>query len=203
MAGPQYTDAALSQPNYSQPGPSYPYPPVSAESQDAVPYPSQNRWRIIAAIALVIAVLAATTTAVVYAVTAGSDSSASSGGITEAAAKTAIQNYLDAMLKGDTETVARNMACGLYDEIKDQRSDRAVARLGSETFRKQFSKADVTSIDKMVFLSPNQAQVLFSTQVTVAPRGTKNKDQQAVAQLLLQDNDVLVCSYLPKGNGQY
>jgi hypothetical protein len=203
MAGPQYTDAARSQPNYSQPGPSYPYPPASTESQDAVPYPNQRRWPLIAAIALVVAVLAATTIAVIYAATTDSPGSASGGQITEAAAETAIQDYLDAMLKGDTEAVAKNMACGIYDEVKDQRSDRALARLGSETFRKQYSKAEVTSIDKMVFLSPVQAQVLFSAKVTAASRGPKNQEQQAIAQLLWQDDTVLVCSYLPKASGQY
>jgi hypothetical protein len=202
MAGPQYTDAALSRPNYSQPGQSYPYPPGSAELPPALPYPSQRRWRMIAIIALVVAVLGATTAAVVYAVTNSSDSSASSGAISEATAKSAIQNYLDAMLKGDTETVARNMACGIYDEVKDQRSDKALARLGSETFRKQFTKVNVTSVDKIVFLSPNQAQVLFSADFTGISRNAKGREQQAVAQLLRQGDDVLVCSYLPKATGQ-
>jgi ketosteroid isomerase-like protein len=193
MAGPHYTDA----------GPSYPFPAESGQSPDAVPYPNQQRGRFIAAIAVMATVLVATIIAVIYALAVNSDGSARSGRITEASAKAAIQDYLDAMQKGDTETVARNMACGLYDEVKDQRSDKALARLGSETFRKQIAKATVTSIDKIVLLSPNQAQVLFSEQVTSAGRGTKNREQQAVAQLLLQDDELLVCSYVPKTNAQY
>jgi probable HAF family extracellular repeat protein len=68
----------------------------------------------------------------------------------ESNAKTAIQNYLTALSDGDTETIARNTLCGMYDGIKDRRSDMALARLASDAFRKQFARADVTSIDKIV-----------------------------------------------------
>ena len=121
----------------------------------------------------------------------------------EATAKTAIQNYLDALGRGDTETVARNTLCGFYDAVKDKRSDQALSRLSSETFRKQFSQADVTSIDKMVFMSPNQAQVLFSMQVVPVARGSQKHQEQAIAQLLAQDDKVLVCQYLLRSAGQY
>ena len=67
---------------------------------------------------------------------------------TDAAAKTTIQNYLDALSDGDTETVARNTLCGMFDAIKDRKSDLALARLASDAFRKQFTQAQVTSIDR-------------------------------------------------------
>ena len=58
----------------------------------------------------------------------------------------------------------------------------------------------------MVFLSPYQAQVLFTMRVT--PAGSRTQpppkvQEQAVAQLLEQDNQVLVCSYLLRAGGQY
>jgi hypothetical protein len=208
MAGPypQYSDAALSQPNYTEP---YPSPPTPAAASGypgmlppPVPYPARRRWRLIAVILTVLAVAAGTTTAIVYAVNSGSGDPGG-GQLTEAAAKTAIQNYLDALRKGDNETVARNTLCGFYDAVKDKRSDQALARLSSETFRKQFSQADVTSIDKMVFMSPNQAQVLFSMQVVPVTRGSQKHQEQAIAEVLSQDNRLLVCQYLLRSAGQY
>lgn len=208
MSGPhpQYSDAALSQPNYSEPYPSHPIPAAASVYPGMlpppVPYPTRRRWRVIVIILLVIAIAAGTTTAVVYALNA--DSSNPTGGqLTEASAKTAIQNYLDALGKGDTETVARNTLCGFYDNVKDKRSDQALARLSSETFRKQFSQADVTSVDKMVFMSPYQAQVLFSMQVAPATRGSQKHQEQAIAQLLSQDNHLFVCQYLLRSAGLY
>jgi hypothetical protein len=209
MAGPyqQYSDPQLSQSNYSQPDQSHPYPAAASVYPGMlpppVPYPSRRRWRLIAAIVLVVVVLAGTTTAVLYAVNAESGGHTTGGQLSEASAKTAIQKYLDAMLKGNTETVARNSLCGLYDSIKDRRSDQALARLSSETFRKQFSAANVTSIDKMVFLSSYQAQVLFTMQVVPLTRGSRQHDEQAVAGLLAENDDVLVCTYLPRSGGQY
>jgi len=208
MAGPypQYSDAALSQPNYTEPYPSHPIPAAASVYPGMlpppVPYPSRRRWRLIAVILLVLAVVAGTTTAIVYAVNSGSRNPGG-GQLTEAAAKTAIQNYLDALRKGDNETVARNTLCGFYDAVKDKRSDQALARLSSETFRKQFSQADVTSIDKMVFMSPNQAQVLFSMQVVPVARGSQKHQEQAIAEVLSQDNRLLVCQYLLRSAGQY
>jgi hypothetical protein len=167
-----------------------------------VAYPARRRWSFIAVILLMVAVLAGTTAAIVYAVNA--DSGRSTGGqLTAASAKAAIQNYLDALHNNDTETVARNTLCGFYDEVKDKRSDQALARLSSETFRKQFSQAQVTSIDKMVLMSPNQAQVLFSMQVVPATRGSQKHQEQAIAQILAQDNHLLVCQYLLRSAGQY
>jgi hypothetical protein len=208
MAGPypQYSDAALSQPNYTEPYPSHPIPAAASVYPGMlpppVPYPSRRRWRLIAVILLVLAIVAGTTTAIVSAVNSGSGNP-DGGQLTEAAAKTAIQNYLDALEKGDNETVARNTLCGFFDAVKDKRSDQALARLSSETFRKQFSKADVTSIDKIVFMSPNQAQVLFSMQVVPVARGSQKHQEQAIAQVLSQDNRLLVCQYLLRSAGQY
>ena len=47
---------------------------------------------------------------------------------TEPAVKTAIQNYLSALSNGDLDVIARNNLCGLYDGVKDRRSDQALAR---------------------------------------------------------------------------
>jgi hypothetical protein len=167
-----------------------------------VPYPTRRRWRLVAVILVVVAVLAATTAAIVYAVNAG-PANPGGGKLTEAGAKTAIQNYLDALENSDTETVARNTLCGFYDDVKDKRSDQALARLSSETFRKQFSQAQVTSIDKMVLMSPNQAQVLFSMQVVPVTRGSQKHQEQAIAQVLAQDDHLLVCQYLLRSAGTY
>jgi len=70
--------------------------------------------------------------------------------------------------------------------------------------RKQFGQADVTSIDKIVMLSPNQAQVLFTMKVAPTS-GSRNAraDEQGVAQVLRQDNKLLVCSYLLRTAAQY
>ena len=47
--------------------------------------------------------------------------------LTDASAKAAIQEYLDALSKGDDETVARHTLCGLFDSVKEHRSDLALA----------------------------------------------------------------------------
>src|SRR6185312_6655645 len=101
--------------------------------------------------------------------------------------------------RGDVEEIARHMLCGLFDAVKEKRSDLALADLSSDTFRRQFSKAEVTSVDKMVSSSPNQAQVLFSMNVT--PAGSRTRPppemaEQGVAQLIVDNDQVLVCSYL-------
>ncbi len=55
--------------------------------------------------------------------------------------------------------------CGMFDAIKDRKSDLALARLASDAFRKQFSRAEVISIDEIVLSSSYQAQVLFTMRV--------------------------------------
>jgi hypothetical protein len=212
MAGPypQYSDPSPtgppSQSNYSGPEQAVPYPSAATSVYPGnlpppVPYPSPRRWRLLTVVLLVIAVVAGATTAIVFAV--NSDSSTTGGRVTDSRAKSAIQDYLDAMVKGDTDTVAKNSACGLWDALKDRKQDQQVARQMSESFRKTYSKANVTSIDKIAFLSPYQAQVLFTMRVTPVTRGSRERDEQATANLLSQDDKVYVCQYVPRVGSQF
>jgi hypothetical protein len=169
-------------------------------------YPKRRWWRPVAAVALAVAVVAAVSTAIVFA--SRDDNASGHSALTDSSAKAAIQEYLDALSKGDDQTVARHTLCGLFDAVKEHRSDLALASLSSDAFRKQYSRAEVTSIDKMVLWSPNQAQVLFTMRVAPASGSTRDQmppknEEQAVAQLLAQDNEILVCSYLPRTAGQY
>jgi hypothetical protein len=118
-------------------------------------------------------------------------------------AKAAIQQYLDALAQGDDETVARNASCGLFDAIKDKQADMTLAKLASDVFRRQFDSVQVQQVDKIVSLSPNQAQALFTMKAKSALRGQSEVDRQAVAQLLVQGNEILVCSYLPRTAGPF
>jgi hypothetical protein len=185
----------------------YPYPenvpsPYPGMLPPPVQYPKKRRWRLVAGAVLALAVAAGIVAAIVLAV--GDDKAASTGALTDASAKAAIQEYLDAMTNGDDETVARHTLCGLFDAVKERRSDLALASLSSDAFRKQYKLAEVTSIDKMVPTSPHQAQVLFTMRVVPAGRsGGGDSEEQAVAQLLDHDNEILVCSYLPRTAGQY
>ena len=183
--------------NVPSPYPSMLPPPVQ--------YPKRRRWLPIAIAALALAVAAGLVTAIVFA--SRDDNASSQNELTEASAKAAIQEYLDALSQGDDQTVARHTLCGLFDAVKEHRSDLALASLSSDAFRKQYSRAEVSSIDKMVLWSPNQAQVLFTMRVAPASGSTRDQppkdEEQAVAQLLAQDNEVLVCSYLPRTAGSY
>lgn len=169
-----------------------------------VPYRKKRRWPIVAAAALVVLAIAAV---VALIATSGDEQASQAGALTEESAKAAIQDYLDALTNGDDETVARHTLCGLFDAVKEKRSDLALAGLSGDAFRKQYSSAEVTSIDKMVLPSPNQAQVLFTMRVEPASSSRRdrptNNEQQAVAQLLAQGDEVLVCSYLPRTGGQF
>jgi len=118
-------------------------------------------------------------------------------------AKAAIQQYLDALAQGDDETIARNASCGLFDAIKDKQADMSLAKLASDVFRRQFDSVQVEQVDKIVALSPNQAQALFTMKATMASRSQSEVDRQAVAQLLVQGNEILVCSYLPRTAGPF
>ena len=133
-----------------------------------------------------------------------SRTSSGSAGFSDAASKAAIQNYLTALSDGDTEAIARNNLCGMFDAVTDRKSDLAVARLSSEAFGKQFDRAEVTSIDRIVPTSDYQAQVLFTMRVAPA-RTTRNsrEEEQGVAQLLRQGDQLLVCSYLLRTAGQF
>ena len=112
-------------------------------------------------------------------------------------ATSAIQGYLDALQHRDTEAIARNALCGIYDAVRDRRSDQALAKLSSDAFRKQFSEAKVTSIDKIVYWSNYQAQVLFSMRVqpsyAAAAPATKCRASRSYS---AQHNQILVCSYV-------
>jgi hypothetical protein len=172
-----------------------------------VQYPKKRRWPLIAGTLLAVVLVAATVAAMVF-VVRGNDASSESGTLSEASAKAAIQEYLDAMTNGDDETVARHTLCGMFDAVKERRSDLALAGLASDAFRKQYGRAELTSIDKIVMWSPHQAQVLFSMRVEPSSSSRRGQprvqgEQQGVAQLLSQDNEVLVCSYLPRTAGQY
>jgi hypothetical protein len=168
-----------------------------------VPYPKRSRWKPIAAVLVAVAVIAAVALVAVF---AGSDADSGRGGaaLTPAAAQDAIQGYLDAMSEGDLQAISRNALCGLYDGVRDRRADDALARLSSDAFQKQFSSAQVTSVDTMVFASPSSAQVLFSMNVvpTTGNRGGSG-ERQGVAQLLAHDGEILVCSYVLRTAGTF
>ncbi|WP_029115090.1 hypothetical protein [Mycobacterium sp. URHB0044] len=208
MAGPYpYPEPFPQQPHPPQGGSQGPYPdqvpsPYPGSLPPPVPYPSRPRRRrlLVAGLAvLVAAALAAVAVTVVFATR--SDDSATAT-LTPETAKTSIQAFLDALSRGDDETIARHASCGVFDEIKDKQSDMALANLASDAFRRQFGSAEVTSIDKIVTWSENQAQVLFTMQVKQAGRSQSESERQAIAQVLTQNGQILVCSYLPR-TGQY
>jgi hypothetical protein len=213
MAGPYppHFGAGPVGPFPAHPGPPQPYPgtPGAAPMYPGmlpppVPYPKRSPWRAVFVTLAALALVAAAVGATVLVMRSGDESAAPK--LTNAAAQAAIQDYLDALQGGDTQEIARNTLCGLFDAVKEKRSDLALADLSSDAFKRQFGKAEVTSIDKMVFSSPAQVQVLFSMNVT--PAGSRTRpppevEEQGVAQLLVQDNQVLVCSYLLRAAGQY
>jgi hypothetical protein len=157
--------------------------------------------RLIIGILVAIGLVATMTAAIVYGVrTNGANTGAA---FSEASAKTAVQGYLDALESRNTDEIARNALCGLYDGVRDRRSDQALAKLSSDAFRKQFSQVQLTSIDKIVYLSQYQAQALFTMQVSPATGGPTRGQVQGVAQLLLQRSEILVCSYVLRTGGSY
>ncbi|MHC9296862.1 hypothetical protein ACRCUN_30740 [Mycobacterium sp. LTG2003] len=174
-----------------------------------VQYPKRRRWPRILAVVLAVAALGAVLTVVIV---FGRGGNTQSGVVSDEQAQAAIQEYLTALIDGDDETVARHTLCGLFDAVKERKTDLAVAGLASDAFRKQFSKAEVVRIDKIVPWSTTQAQVLFTMQVAPASgsaRGQRapEQEQQGVAQVLVekhgQSEDVLVCSYVLRTGGQY
>ncbi|MUL82388.1 MULTISPECIES: hypothetical protein [unclassified Mycolicibacterium] len=174
-----------------------------------VPYPKRRRWPKILAALLVVGALAGVLTVVLV---AGRRGPAAPVVVSDSRAQAAIQEYLNALLDGDDETVARHSLCGLYDGVKDRKADLAVAILASDAFRKQFSHVEVTHIDMNVPWSSTQAQVLFTMRVAPAggsARGQRptDEEQQGVAQLLVhrdgKNEQVLVCSYVLRISGQY
>ncbi|BBY37601.1 hypothetical protein MMAN_17350 [Mycobacterium mantenii] len=167
-----------------------------------VPYPPQrSKRRLIVGLLLAIALVAVMTVAIVYGVrTNGANTGAT---FSEGAATTAIQRYLDALEHRDIDEIARNALCGLYDGVQDKRSDRALAKLSSDAFRKQFSEVELTSIDKIVYLSQYQAQALFTMRVSPVSGGPMHGQVQGIAQLLFQRGQIMVCSYVLRTGGSY
>lgn len=175
------------------------YPGTLPPPVDYPRSPRRKRLAVIGVGLLVIALVAAVVTAIVLAARGGDDSVA----VTDASATTAIQGYLDALANGDDETVARNNSCGFFDAVTDRRSDMTLANLTSDAFRRQYSNAKVSTIDKIVTWSPDQSQVLFTMRATPAGRNQGEVERQGIAQLLVQDKKILVCSYLPRNTGQF
>jgi hypothetical protein len=210
--GPPFTEAHPSQPIPA--GPSYPGPPPDPAGEAAPPsaaypgplpppvrYPKRGPSRLVIGVVAALVLIVALIAAVVRGSHTGPATAA--GGFSDATATTAIQGYLDALKHRDAETIARNTLCGIYDAVRDRSADRALAKLSSDVFRKQFSEAQVTSIDKIVYWSDYQAQVLFSMRVKPVGSGAARDNVQGIAQLLLQHNQVLVCSYVLRTSGTY
>ncbi len=61
----------------------------------------------------------------------------------------------------------------------------------------------MTSIDKIVYWSDYQAQVLFTMRVQPATGSGTRTEVQGVAQLLSQHNQILVCSYVLHSAAMY
>ena len=220
MAGPHPPNPAVGaegaqQPqSYPQTGPNEPetlqFPHHLSGSEPAFsptgppppgPYRKRRPKRLLIGALLAIALVAALTTAIVYGVRTNGANTATA--FSEASAKTAIQSYLNSLAHRDIDGIVRNSLCGIYDSVKDKRTDQALAKLSSDAFRKQFSDVAVTTIDKIVYLSQYQAQVLFSMQVTPATGGPSRGQMQGIAQVLFQRGEVLVCSYVLRTTGQF
>src|SRR5436190_75797 len=126
--GPQMYGAQPYPENVPSPYPSMLPPPLQ--------YPKRRWWLPVGAVALALAVVAAVVIAIVS-VTRVNDASGHSA-LTDASAKAAIQEYLDAVSHGDEETVARHTLSGLFDAVKELRSDLALTCLSSDAFRVQY-----------------------------------------------------------------
>jgi len=209
MAGPHTPQHGLAAdgPPYTDPHPSQPDRPEALSAgypgqlPPPVPYPQRHRSKLVIGAVVALLLIVAMTLAVGY----GSQQSRSSTAtkFSDATAKTTIQDYLNALENRDTDTIARNLLCGIYDAVRDRHSDQALARLSSDAFRKQFAQAEVTSIDKIVYLSDYQTQVLFTMRVKTALGGAGRGQVQGLAQLLLQHGQALVCSYVLRTAGAY
>jgi hypothetical protein len=208
MAGPHWPDQSV-----GTDGPTAQHQPLDFPDQHAagapanyagqpVPYPqrrSKRRFVIGALLAVVLAT--ALTLAITYGVRTNGANTGTS--LSDGAAKTAIQEYLDALEHRDIDVIVRNALCGMYDGVRDRRSDQALAKMSSDAFRKQFSEVELTSVDKIVYLSQYQAQALFTMRVTPAAGGPARGDVQGVAQLLFQRGQIEVCSYVLRTGGSY
>ena len=115
-------------------------PPVHYGTPPAPPSRKRPLLWVLLGLGLIAALVAAAV------LTGGRGRGPGAAGFSETSSKAAIQTYLNALSDGDQEVIARNSLCGMFDAIRDRKSDMALARLASDAFRKQFSKADVTSI---------------------------------------------------------
>lgn len=185
----------------------YPRPPMAGYPgllPPPLPQPPRSRHGLVAGLVVAAAVLTALAAFIGYALRgSGANVPHAASDISATSAKTAIQGYLNALLDRDIDTVARNTLCGIYDGVIDHRSDNAVAKMSSDAFRKQFAQPEVTSIDKIVYLSDVQAQALFTMRVTRSGGGQRRDHTQGVAQLLSADDDVLVCSFALRTAGTF
>ncbi len=190
---------------YPESTPPQGFPPFPGAYPGALPppvqYPKRTPWKAIAAVGAAVAVAAAVTGAVL--VFSGGDDDAPVAMDAENV-RPAIQGFLDALTDGDDEAIARHALCGLYDAVDDRNSDLALADLSSDAFRKQFTEVEVTSVDKVVPWSTNQAQALFTMTVITPGSGRGAADagteMQVVAQLLQSDDEILVCSYVQRSS---
>jgi hypothetical protein len=166
------------------------------------PYPRRrSKRRLIIGVLVAVALVAAMTVAIVYGVRTNGANTGTS--FSEGAAKAAIQEYLNALERRDIDVIVRDALCGMYDGVHDKRSDQALAKMTSDGFRKQFAEVELTSIDKIVYLSPYQARALFTMRVLPTTPGLPRTDVQAVAELLFQRGQTMVCSYMPRSGGSY
>jgi hypothetical protein len=178
------------------------HPPAHYAGQPPPPYPRRrSRRRLVVGMLAGIALVAALTVAIVYGVRTNGANTGTS--FSEGSTKAAIQGYLDALEHRDIDVIVRNALCGMYDGVRDKRSDQALAKMSSDAFRKQFSEIELKSIDKIVYLSQYQAQALFTMRVTPAAGGPQRDDVQGVAQLLFQRGQIEVCSYVLRTGSSY
>lgn len=208
MAGPHWPDQSV-----GTDGPTPQPQPLEFPDQPAadappnyagqpVPYPQRrSKRRIVIGALLALVLAAALTLAITYGVRTNGANTGTS--LSDGAAKTAIQEYLNALEHRDIDVIVRNALCGMYDGVRDKRSDQALAKMSSDAFRKQFSEVELTSVDKIVYLSQYQAQALFTMRVTPAVGGPTRDDVQGVAQLLFQRGQIEVCSYVLRTGGSY
>ena len=91
----------------------------------------------------------------------------------------------------------------LEDAVRFYAQRDTLAKLSSDAFRKQFSEVELTSIDKIVYLSQYQAQALFTMRVSPVSGGPMHGQVQGIAQLLFQRGQIMVCSYVLRTGGSY
>ena len=149
---------------------------------------------------MVVALVAAVVAAIVMAAHSGDDAGP---GDLDASATTAIQGYLDALTKGDDETVARNNSCGFFDAVTDRQSDMTLANLSQRRLPQAVpaTRGRDDRQDRDV-VAGSVAGALHHARHP-GGRNQGEVERQGIAQLLVQDKKILVCSYLPRNTGQF